>query len=119
MVRLRSVFLSLILFFVIFHPLLGEVSKIDLNKEFVENFFKQKSGDSDISLIVYNDKKGVKVDSLDTQSAKGSTDKMGYDDVETEIATPPFGRFVQLLIIFLLGAMIYLVSRKSKKNKRL
>jgi len=119
MVRLKSIFLSLMLLFFIFQPLLAKTSKTDLNKEFVENFFKLKSGSSDISLRVYSDKKGVKVDSLDKQTSKASTDKIGYDDADPEIATPPFGRFVQLLIIFLLGAMIYLVSRKSKKNKRL
>jgi len=86
----------------------------DLNKEFVENFFKLRPDDADVFLKIQ--KSGAKSGTEAALENPVSNTNAGSGSDENDPSW--IGKFLQLSILGLLGLVIYLMSRRSRSRAR-
>jgi len=83
----------------------------DLNREFTENFFRLGAADMDARL---------RVAKSEARADEGLEPVNGREGAEASEGNDPswVGKFLQLAIIFLLGVIVYLLSRKKRGRGR-
>jgi hypothetical protein len=82
----------------------------DLNREFTDNFFRLGAADGDASLRVTKSE-------AQPDEGLGAAEK-GDEGKGVESKDPSWvGKFLQLAIVFLLGIIVYLLSRKKRATR--
>jgi len=81
----------------------------DLNREFVENFFRPDADSADGSLRIAR---------TEARPDEGTAPVLASDKAEGNGGSFWVGKFFQLAILFLLGLIVYLLSRKTRARGR-
>ena len=89
----------------------------DYNKEFSDNYFKLKKSDADVHIRVYRKSPQTKVDPIGKQDKIPAGTNKGSGK-EEGLSISALGKILQLSLLILLGALIYTISRRSKKKNR-
>lgn len=92
----------------------------DYNKEFSDGYFRLDQSDADVHIKIYRTAPGTKVDPIGKQdSAPGSNGKKtGGTGDDDGISISALGKLLQLSLVALLGFLIYLISRRSRRKTR-
>ncbi len=102
--------LSCLLFLFFLSPVKAEKNE-DLNKAFVDKYFKLSTNDADVHLKIKK-KLDAKID------INGSDNKSGSEKKNTDIPLTTLSRIFQFGLLLLLGVVIYMLSRKKKTKRR-
>lgn len=88
----------------------------DYNKEFSDGYFRLDQSDADVHIKISR-AAGTRVDPINKQdSAPGSGGgKTGDDD---GLSISALGKILQLSLVALLGFLIYVISRRSRRKTR-
>jgi hypothetical protein len=86
----------------------------DLNKEFVDGFYRLSPNDADVFLKVQKSTAQPETDVGLGVRGTNTNQKPVVDENDPSW----IGKFLQLSIIFLLGLIIYLLSRRSRSRGR-
>jgi hypothetical protein len=82
----------------------------DLNREFTENFFRLSADDDDAKL---------RITAGEAKSNEGAVSAAAKTNETSESGGPSWvGKFLQLSIVFLLGLIVYLLSKKKRARGR-
>lgn len=104
------------------NDLLAADSNEDLNKEFIENYFqagKQAEGDAPKGGLrnrTADEGAGLKIEEKpDADESESRTNEEGQSD---RVSISTLGKILQISLVLLLGALIYVLSQRSKRKSR-
>lgn len=86
----------------------------DLNKEFIESFYRLRPDDADAFLKVQKSEAKPGAEASSSKESSDTNASAAADDNDPSW----IGKFLQLSIFFLLGLIIYLLSRRSRSRGR-
>jgi len=81
----------------------------DLNREFTENFFRLGTNDEDARL---------KITVSEAKPDEGAASAVKSNETKEMDGPSWVGKFLQLSIVFLLGLIVYLLSKKKRARGR-